>query len=30
MATAADTKPPKTSLAGNDSFIAMLFALVSR
>jgi hypothetical protein len=27
MATAADTKPPTTSLAGNDSFIAMPFAL---
>jgi hypothetical protein len=25
MATAADTKPPRTSLAGNNSFIAMLF-----
>src|SRR3984885_8740258 len=27
MATAADTKPPRTSLAGDDPFIAIFFGL---
>jgi hypothetical protein len=30
MATAAETKPPKTSFAGNNSLIAMLFVLSFR